>query len=324
MFAFLNLPYVLVLIGLLMLIFGAKMLVNSAIEAACRLKISKLIIGLTIVALGTSMPELFVSVKAALIGSSSIVLGNIIGSNLVNLMFILGFTAMLSSVLIDKKEFLFNYKFLAISTVLMSFFLFAFKTINFWHGIILIAVLVKYLYLSYKKEKQNNVQLQITEAEDDERNLKKYSIFIVILLAIVGLITLFFGAELLVNNAVIIAKKLNISEEIIGLTLVAIGTSLPEFVVSVVSVLKKQHEIVLGNIIGSNILNILLILGLTLIIHPVNINSSEIFFDLAFLIIATAMIYPLATRKNKLCKVEGAFLLIFYILFLIFRIRFFS
>jgi cation:H+ antiporter len=168
------------------------------------------------------------------------------------------------------------------------------------------------------------VQLQITEAEDSERNLKKYSIFIVILLAIVGLVALFFGAELLVNNAVIIAKKLNISEEIIGLTLVAIGTSLPEFVISVVSVLKKQHEIVLGNIIGSNILNILLILGLTLIIHPVNINSSEMFFDLAFLIIATAIIYPLTTRKNKLCKVEGAFLLIFYILFLIFRIRFFS
>ncbi|MCL1138033.1 calcium/sodium antiporter [Shewanella pneumatophori] len=291
--------------GFLILTLGAEALVRGASQIALKLGLTPLIIGLTIVAFGTSAPELAVSVKSAIAGNSGIALGNVIGSNIANIGLILGITALIRPIKIESQMVRRDIP-IMIAASLLFWSLLLDGGLSFWDGAILSALLVAYLTFSYfTAEKQTD-----DDVEDTKQNPLLSVLFIVI-----GISMLVGGGILFVDGAVAMAKSFGISEVIIGLTIVAIGTSMPELVTSIVAALKGQSDIAIGNVVGSNLFNILGILGVTALIHPI-VGSEISNLDWIAMIAFAVILLPFAYTGLRIGRREAALLVLGYVAYI--------
>jgi len=311
----------LIILGMALLIKGGDMLVDGASSLARRFKISELAIGLTVVAFGTSSPELVVSISAAVGSHPQIALGNVIGSNNFNLFLILGITGLIAPIAVQKNTVRIEIPFSLLAVII----LFLLANLNFFpdeknmltrvDGIILLLFFGLFLFYVYKS-------MKTTPAVDDEKNsVKTLSSVKMALFIIFGLAFLILGGRIVVNSAVAVAHALNISEKVIGLTIVAVGTSLPELVTSITAIIKKSDDIAIGNIIGSNIFNICLILSISTVIKP--IEYSLVFNKDIFILVFGTIFLLLAMfigKKKKLARWEAAILLVIYIGYVIYLI----
>jgi len=304
-----GLTLVLFVAGLLILVGGAESLVRGSSALALRLGITPLVIGLTIVAFGTSSPELAVSLESALSGNSSIAVGNVIGSNIANIGLILGITAMIQPLSV-QPSLLKEQIPLMIAISFVLWFVAADMSISFWDGLILIAAFIGFLVHSYRSSKKNSDNDEET-LPCDASALKNKTWFCVMLIA-VGLAGLVGGGMLFVDSAVEIARIFDVDEAIIGLTIVAIGTSMPELATSAVAAIRKESDIAIGNIVGSNIFNILAILGIAALIRPLSsadFSSADYIVMIGFAVI----LLPMAWSGKTLSRPEGTVLLLGYL-----------
>lgn len=304
-----------VLLGLVLLVVGGEFLVRSSVALSFKFNISKLVIGMTVVSFATSVPELLVSLQAALDGSPDIALGNVIGSNIANIGLVLGITAFISPLAISKDFYKINWPMMMILSVALYFILESGMVISFTEGLALVLSLIVFLYLLINRSRKEG--LEISEEIDDA--LQTTSNFKIIIWLIIGGLSLYFGSEWLVVGAKDMALSLGVSERVISVTMVAIGTSVPELSASVIAALKKEKAISLGNLIGSNIFNISSVLGLTAMIHPIevknlNILDQDIFWMLGFAVV----LLPLAFLPKRLTigRWKGMLILIAYMLFI--------
>lgn len=305
----------LILVGFIMLIKGADILVDGSSAIAKKMRISEIIIGLTIVSIGTSMPELFVSTTSAIQGASDISIGNIIGSNICNLLFILGLSAVIHPVKFQKQTKWIENPMSIILTLIFFIICNVNQDVSRTEGIILIVLFVAFLIytIAMGKKSQNEVILELSLEE-----AKKISVTKNVLLITLGIIALKIGGDLVVNNAKLIATALNVSEKIIGLTIVAIGTSLPELVTSVTAAIKGESDIAIGNIIGSNIFNMLLIIGVSATIHPITYNityNSQMI--ILFIAMTLMLIFPFIKPKDELSRKNGLILVLLYLFYMV-------
>ena len=300
--------YLLLVIGLVVLLAGGKYLVEGASGLAVRLGLSPGLIGLTVVAFGTSAPELLVSINAALKGTSDIALGNVVGSNIANISLVLGLSALLYPITIRMAILRMDYLFTVLTAFLFYFLAFDVQISRMEGGILLI-ILIALNWYFFKKLKVADESL---EGEVDFGSLKTTPIWKSLLLFSIGVLGLYFGSDLLVENAVKISKSIGISERIIGVTIVAVGTSLPEMVTSIIAALKKETDIAIGNILGSNIMNILAIIGITASIQPIAVGEIFLQKDFLWMIGITLLLFPLLRRNLKLGMGEGLILLAVY------------
>ncbi|HOY38142.1 MAG: calcium/sodium antiporter [Bacteroidales bacterium] len=296
----------LVILGLLMLVVGSELLVRGGVSIAKRVKISPLIIGLTIVSMGTSTPELVVSVKAALQGYPDMAMGNVLGSNIVNISFILGLTAVILAIPVNRETAVFSWPVLLLATVLLFGFSCDFKLAR-WEGIVFVALQVLFIVALYFRSKRKKQQ-------DEEDSGKTYSIVVSILMLIASIAGLSFGAEFLVKGAVGLATHMGVDERIISLTIVAIGTSMPELITSVVAAMRKQMDISIGNLIGSNIFNIFTILGVSSAITPITVNPQSLYVDMtwAFGLVILLGLCFIPLRNSVVKRWKGLLLVVAY------------
>ena len=299
-----------IIAGLALLFYGADFLVTGSTRLARFLKISPFVIGATVIAFGTSAPELAVAILAALDAAPELAMGNVIGSNIANIGLVLGITAIVAPILIDSKRFNREYPPFLLTACLILFLAWDLR-IHRLEGVIMVSLLALYVWRSF-----NHKEDITSESEDEIPLLTDKGSSFQFLLILVGLIALVGGAKLLVFGGVSIARNIGISEWFIGISIVAIGTSLPEIVSSVMAARRGHGEMAVGNIFGSNIFNILMVLGITSLIHPLNI-SEPINPDL---IIATGMtsllLFLIVFGKHSLKKVSGTTLLVTYILYI--------
>lgn len=303
-------PILLIALGFVLLIKGADFLVNGASNLAKKFHIPEIIIGLTIVSIGTSMPELFVSVTSAIDGHSDMAMGNVIGSNVCNLLLILGLSAAIKPIVFQKETKLIEIPMCFVLTIIFMVICNINGDISRIEAGILIALFIMFiLYTIYMAKKEK------TEETEETTNI---SIIKSIINIIIGVTALKFGGDFAVDNAVIIAKHLNISEQIISLTVLAVGTSLPELVTSVTAAIKGNSDIAIGNIIGSNIFNMLLIIGVASLINPIKYNYLYN-VDMVVLLIAIFVlsIFSIVPPKDKMDRVNGIIYLIMYIAYLV-------
>lgn len=285
--------------GLALLIVSGNFLVNSATDIARRLKISSLVIGLTIVAFGTSAPELLVSAEAALSGHPEIALGNVLGSNIANIGFIAGLTAILLPFFVTKKIITLDIKVMILFAVLFTFFAYD-GEFNRIEGGIVFLLLIAYTILLLWMSKKSNEEAKF----EDPRNNLWLNIFIFIS----SLAGLAFGSDFMVDGASTIATNLGVSERVISVTIVAVGTSLPEFTASIISVLKKEVGITIGNLIGSNIFNVGAVLGISSIIQPIQFDFNEFYPDMVWMLLFSILLLIgllNVTRNFKLMRETG-------------------
>lgn len=304
----------LIVIGFLLLIKGADILVEGSSQIAKKLHISEMIIGLTIVSIGTSMPELFVSTTSALEGYSDISVGNIIGSNICNLLLILGLSAIIRPVTFKRQTKLVENPISIIFLIIFLIICNVNSDISRKDGLILIILFILFLiYTIYMgvRSKKNNAIIQLEE----NKNISSIKNISLILL---GILILKIGGDIVVENAKLIAIALNVSEKVIGLTIVAIGTSLPELFTSITAAIKGDSEIAIGNIVGSNIFNILMIIGIASIIQPITYNVTYNFqMIVLFVGMTLMMIFPFLKPKDKLSRWKGFVFFILYLIYLI-------
>ena len=293
------------IIGLVMLIGGAEYFVRGAVAIAATLKVPTLIIGLTIVALGTSVPELVVSLKSALNGNAGLSVGNVIGSNIANVLLVLGASALIFPVSCNGKAFYRDFSFLSMVTLVFAFFIVNGKLVN-WTGWVMLAMLVLFILYNYHNSKEDD-----TEDEIPNQLVNKGWLNVVVI-AIAGLVAIVYGADLLIYGAVEIAKYFGMSEEMIGLTIIAVGTSMPELATSCMAAFRKQNGIALGNVVGSNIWNIVFIMGATSAITDVKIADQCILFDMWVMLFSSFMLLPVMMFKNKITRSEGLFMIVSY------------
>ena len=302
------------LLGLVLLVVGGELLVRGAVQLAQKFRISPLLIGLTLVGFGTSTPELVTSLQAAFAGSPGIAVGNVVGSNVANILLILGITALIFPVAVAKETFKRDGLVLALSTV-MCLGAVLYGQLTPLLGAVFVASLAGYIYFAFRQERQSNAAADaaagMTQADFPAPSLPMIALDL--LFVVVGLALTIFGARFLVSSAIEIATAFNVSETIIGLTIVAVGTSLPELVTSVMAALRKHSDIAFGNIVGSNIYNIFGILGVTAIIKPIDVPPQIASLDIWVMIAATVLLFITATSRWRIGRVEGGIMLAAYV-----------
>jgi len=312
---------ILLILGLALLFFGGEFLVRGSVAIALKMRISTLVVGMTIVSFATSAPELFVSLQAVLDGSSNIAFGNVIGSNIANITLVLGVTAVIFRVQISQQTLTLNYPMMLLSSIVFGAVLYFFNGVPVGVGFLFIVMLLLFAWLLILTSRKDNLK-----AATEEELLEEVShdpIFISIAFFLVGIFLLKFGADFLVDSTKILAKNFGISDRIIAVTVVAIGTSIPELATSIVAALKKENNLAIGNLIGSNIFNILAVLGVTASIKEINIIDAEIFtFDYMWMIAITLIVglFIYTFSKSQISRKEGIVLLLIYISYLYFSL----
>lgn len=296
-----------------MLILGGDFLVRGASSVALRAHISPLVVGLTIVAFGTSAPELLISINAALDGSPDMTMGNVVGSNICNLALVLGITAVIGSIPVQPDTIKIDWPVTMGSSLLLYFVLREDQAVlNTWEGIIFIFLLIVYTFFIIRKSRKETKALKALQEEyetpDSPNKLGKDILFIVI-----GCGGLYFGADWFVGSARNLAFTLGVSERVIGITVLALGTSLPELVTAIVASIKKETDLALGNLMGSNIFNILSILGITSIIQDIHVSKEIIEHDMVAMLVITLIVLPMMLYKRKITFVSGILLLGIYV-----------
>ncbi len=309
------LDWILLVVGMALLIKGADFFVDGSSNIAKALKIPSLIIGLTLVSMGTSAPEASVSINSALSNLNDLSIGNVVGSNIFNTLFILGVSALFAPLVISKEMKIYDIPimvFVYVALILFSFVITPYK-IDLLESILLLVLFVGYIiFLIYRAKKKPPV-----EEEDDQK--KKKPIWLSIIFAVLGLAAIIFGGDLVVDSASKIATSLGMSEALVGLTIVAVGTSLPELVTSVVATYKKELDIAIGNVIGSNIFNVIFILGLSSTISNLTVNQEQL-TDMLVMLGTGLAVLIIAFTSKKLHKWQGALLFLAYVAYLTFII----
>jgi len=289
---------------MLLLYLGGSFIVSGSTKLANKLGMSKVVIGLTIVAFGTSLPELVVTLTATFSGSDEIAIGNIIGSNIANIGLIIGLSASIFSVSTSGKTFLNDLNIMIFVSLVFIFFLYD-LLISRIEGIILFSGIIIYLFSKFRS---NNMK----KSENDKSiSLLKNSNIVII-----GIFALYFGSNLFVDNSIILARNFGIAESVIGLTIVSYGTSLPELATSLVAAFKKEGDISIGNIIGSNLFNLMGVIGPVSIISPLRVQSENIFYELIVMFLFSFSLYLIMLMKNKISKIYSSLILIAYITFI--------
>ena len=297
----------LLILGLSLLIAGSNYLLKSAVDLSIKLNLSKVVIGLTVVSFATSAPELLISISSALKGSSDIAISNVLGSNIANLALVLGTALCFTTIKIPKSNIKYDWTFMMFVSILFYFFLKDF-VINRVEGLILFLILIVFLFFIVKIRKDEKME-DVVENET-------VSNFKILLLLILSSLLLYFGSELFVKSSIYFANYFGVSERVIGLTLVAIGTSLPELVTTLVAIYKSELDISIGNIIGSNIFNILAVIGITSLITDLNILSESILsFDIYVMIFFSfiLLIFYLSSKNRFLNIYHGLVYLLLFI-----------
>ena len=307
----------LIAIGFILLIKGADFLVDGASNIAKKFHIPEIIIGLTIISIGTSMPELFVSITSAIDGFSDMAMGNVIGSNIANLFLILGLSAIIKSIPFKRETRLIEIPLCFIITAIFFIICVIGQDVSRADSAILIAIFIAFIIYTIvmaKKGEEFDKEENEEEVNQQADNSRKRSTLKDIIAIILGIVALKFGGDLAVDNAVKVATILGLSEKIISVTILAIGTSLPELVTSVSAAAKGKSDIAIGNIIGSNIFNMLLIIGVSAAIKPIiyNISYNK---DLIILLVGTLVLalFPLIPPKNKMSRMNGIVYVLMYL-----------
>ena len=299
-----------VLAGLALLVAGGESLVRGSVNLALKLGIPPLIVGLTVVAFGTSAPELLVSINAALNDQASIALGNVVGSNIVNILLILGLPALITVIHSSGSDTRRSYAMMIGASVLLIALAFV-GPLTWWHGLILVTGLALMIWDNVRLAREHRAEAEEDlEGADLSMPFWKIGAFIV-----AGLVGLGFGADFLVDGATTIARSFGVSEAVIGLTLVAIGTSLPELVTSIIAAVRKQADVAMGNVIGSNLFNILSILGITALIAPLNVAPSFLTFDLWVMLAVAFLLAPFAWFKRDIGRGAGIVFVGLYVVY---------
>lgn len=301
------------LFGLALVTFGADGVVSGASDIAKRFGVSEFVIGMTIVALGTSAPEMVVSFISAFQGNSDISVGNVIGSNIFNTAIILGLSALLAPIAVTRRNRIYDIPVnVLVTLILIVFGLSEGKNLTLLDGLAFLAVFVAYFIWTFRRDKADRNAESASGQESPSRSL-----FLSIILVLGGLAALIFGGELFVDNSCKIAKLLGVSDKVIAITLIAAGTSLPELATSVLAAIKGKGQLALGNIIGSNTFNILLILGGSAVIHPLS-TARITYIDYGALMLTALLLLVFVTffNKEKINKIEGALLLLLGIVYL--------
>jgi cation:H+ antiporter len=305
--------YLLLFVGFLILILGGNWLLKAAVAISLRLGIPKIVIGMTVVSLATSAPELIVSLNSALNGHADIALGNIIGSNIANLGLVLGIVTLISTITVQKNFYIIDWPIMMFSSIMLYLFLAYDGVLERYEGVILFSLLIIFIIYLFRSRKTAVVD----EMTEDDVELSIYS---TIFFFIIGAIGLWGGSELLINGAINLAREFDVSERIIGVTIISIGTSVPELAASLIAVIKKEKAISIGNLLGSNMFNILAVLGLTSIITPIHVEDQGLLsFDILWMLYFAILILPLVfiPSRMKLGWKKGLILLGSYLIFII-------
>ena len=301
------------------LFLGAEGLVRGSSSLAVRFGISPLVVGLTIVAFATSSPELVVSIKAAIDGNPGIVVGNVVGSNICNIALILGVAALISPMQVKAQVIKREIPLMIIISIVLLLVLID-GSISRWEGTMFVIGIIAYIVFSYQYVKREKADVEIVKEFKEGLRAKPYKLWQSVLLIIGGLVFLVIGSNLFVDGAIEAAVKLGVSQAVIGLTIVALGTSLPELVTSVVASFKNENDIAIGNAVGSNVFNILSILGISSLINPIS-NSGITIIDLSIMMFFTVLILPLCKSGFKLRRWEGAMLFSGYVAYMIYLVQ---
>jgi len=307
-----------IVLGLFLLVLGGEFLVRASVALSFKLNFSKMVIGMTVVSFATSAPELLVSLNAALTGAPDIAINNVIGSNIANIGLVLGITATISSIDVDRSFYFLNWPVMVAFSLVLFYFLYNDNQLSAFEGAFLLFGLIAFLFVLIRAAKKENI------VEDIDDTLSEVSNFKMIIWLLIGAVALYFGSEWLVDGAKDLAISLGVSDAVIAATVIAIGTSVPELAASVIAAVKKEKAISLGNLIGSNIFNIGSVLGLTSIVKTINLNdasilSRDIYWMLAFALILLPLI--LIPKKFEIGRLKGIFLVVGYAVFIVLAFR---
>jgi len=308
--------YLFLILGLVVLVVGGEFLVRGAVAIAYRYKLSPLVVGMTIVSFGTSAPELLVSLRAALVGAPDIAIGNIIGSNIANLALVLGITTIIFPMPVKDDTIRIDWPMMMGATVLFYLAIVFDNKLNWYEGLAFVMILVTFVVWLIKKSR--------TENKEEEKIMQKEKATRMpypILLVILGCVGLAFGANWLVDGAKIVAVNIGISDHVIGVTIIAFGTSVPELTTSCIAAFRKQTDISLGNLIGSNLFNILAILGITGMVKEIKISAEVFNYDIFWLLGLSLFILPLVLLQKRISRIGGVMLFAIYISYLYFRLK---
>ncbi len=295
--------------GVALLYYGAEYLIRGGVSIANKLKVPSLIIGLTLVAFGTSAPELFVSVDAALKGTGDISIGNIVGSNICNIALILGLSSVISPMVVQPQLLKLDVPLMIVSSLVLAVFYGLSRGVERWQALILLSTLIIYTGLRIWQSRRSGSS---SAGEEEELLKSSYPLWLSVLFCIGGLAGVTFGAKLFVGFAVYLATLFGVSEAVIGLTVVAIGTSLPELATSAVAAFKGENDIALGNVVGSNIFNILCILGIAPLVSPIH-SPGISWVDMVLMLCLCAALYPMMRFGKRFGRMKGAALLCVYV-----------
>ena len=306
---------VLIIAGFVLLVVGGEYLVRSSVALSFKFNISRMVIGLTVVSFATSLPELLVSLQAAMEGFSDISLGNVIGSNIANIGLVLGITSIISTIEVDKDFYKFNWPVMMLFSLALYVFLQSGYQISRIEGGVFVGAIVIYLFILIQRARKHDE----VPTEDVDESLQGVSGFKIVIWVLIGGAALYFGSEWLVEGSVDLAKKLGVSERVISVTMIAIGTSVPELAASVIAALKKEKALSLGNLIGSNIFNIGSVLGLTALIKPIHLESkavltNDIFWMLGFALVLLPLVF--LPKRYTISKYKGFVIFAGYALFI--------
>ena len=301
-----------IFLGFFLLVIGGEFIVRASVALSLRFNISKFVIGMTVVSFATSLPELIVSINAALNNSPSIAINNVVGSNIANIGLVLALIALLSNISVNEKSFRRDWSWMFFLSIMLWLFIITDNELNGFEGFLLIAFLVNFVY----KVLKNSDSIELLNDVDDK--LKLTSNFKILIWLFISSLTLYYGAEFLVDGAVKFANQINISEAVISVSIVAIGTSIPELAASLVAIAKNEKGISVGNLIGSNIFNIGSVLGITAIIKDIPIADEIIQRDIIWMMVFTVLIMLLSVlpEKNKISKYNGLIMLVGYFVFI--------
>ena len=302
----------LIFLGFFLLVIGGEFIVRASVALSLRFNISKFVIGMTVVSFATSLPELIVSINAALNNSPSIAINNVVGSNIANIGLVLALIALLSNISVNEKSFRRDWSWMFFLSIMLWLFIITDNELNGFEGFLLIAFLVNFVYKVLKNSESTEL------LNDVDEKLKLTSNFKILIWLFISSLTLYFGAEFLVDGAVKFANQINISEAVISVSIVAIGTSIPELAASLVAIAKNEKGISVGNLIGSNIFNIGSVLGITAIIKDIPIAEEIIQRDILWMMAFTVLIMVLSVlpEKNKISKYKGLVMLVGYFVFI--------
>ena len=303
--------FLMLFFGLALLILGGNLLLKSAVSISLKFNIAKILIGMTVVSFATSAPELIVSIKSALLGSSDLAVSNVLGSNIANIGLVLGLIILISPIQIPKDIYRLDWPVMMISAILFYIFILDLK-IQRYEGVILFSSLIVSIIILIKQRSKNNQDIEL-DSEKTDTVIKSISILIL------GAFFLYLGSEWFVMAAIDIANYFNISQRIIGISVVSVGTSIPELATSLIAILKKEKNISIGNLIGSNIFNVFAVLGITSILIPLNVvDLNLIQFDIYIMIFFAFVIFPLIFFPKRLVlgRMEGSLIFGCYIFYI--------